>query len=389
MPTFNDSFLVSQSKTYWAGDSKPIQSVFHFSFNRSAELTELEGIVLDAALALSLETQTFFASLETLANKCSITKHQANKTLRRLAAKGFLALTKEPRQQQPDPDNPHHWKLKGYFHPHLFDEVSFVASLLAGLEALETSQQLQFAGEKRGELVDLYQCQNLVIQPTVAGEKRPLFTVETWESFSSVEKTFHLTQSSESEFILQVPDGMVVIDFDSVQKHDIFLSSLSLLERESFEQTVIVKTPRGFHYYFVTPEKFSQVNTEFYDVRPAGSWLVVPSGGSERGFISEGTCALLPIGVISDQSQLEVSCNKAPTKVETGRGFAVGNRNNKLFRLFRGLRFTCKDFTQFFTKCLLIAERCIEPLPVKELYRLIKHSWKMKNRRGFVPCSGR
>lgn len=374
---YDVELLVPASRTYRTAASQPVHSVFDFHY-----AVELLPGALQRALAVvvkyaSLGSRYSFAALGTLANDLGTDKYGANKQVRRLAELGFLALTKEPSRQGADAANPYHWRLKSYLHPVLLNEDEFISQLLGRYEEIKAGQSFRWQGEKRSEIVDNLLTQNVTVQPTVLNEKRPAFSSFHWSSLDANKQSTILLQSP-TDLIIRVPEGVTVLDFDSQEKLAKFLLDNPGV-KEIFESTFTVRTPRGFHFWFKSNHSYSSRNTELFDIRSSGSWLVVPSGGVEREVVCDEELKYLPI----DLSEHKTTQVKVTPQSVTFTELTEGNRNNGLFRKLRALRLKSPGSAAYHSGAAVLAMGCVPRLPRSEEARLIKHAWEYKNREGF------
>ncbi len=70
--------------------------------------------------------------------------------------------------------------------------------------------------------------------------------------------------------------GLVIVDFDDMKKHDDWFYDFSKLWASFMCQTYNVRTPRGWHYYFYCAEPAQCVKLDAVDVRAGGSYCLTP-----------------------------------------------------------------------------------------------------------------
>jgi hypothetical protein len=396
LPSYERAYLVTASKAYRTGESKPILSIFT-DLPDPLLLTRDERATFDTVREYALRGRGHcFATLRTLVQRLGKSLYLAARSVRQLAERGYWALLKVPVRRNPDPSNPHHWRMQVWMHPIFLHGDRFAEELLARFQQLVDEARASktpevapaLTGEKRGEIVEHYLREGVDVRPTAYGEKRPAYSEETWGRYGDVRKRF-LLADEDADLIIKVPTGYVVLDFDDDLKHRAFLRRNPDL-RTAFINTLRVKTPRGYHYWFRTPVgvRITQRNCDFFDIRPAGSWLVVPSGGVDRYHDSDSAeICLLPARLLGDiftpapPSGITRLCY---SPVNLPRRIEVGARNNTLFRLGRSLRWKIGVFDEFTQAMKQVARACAEALPERELTKLIRNIWTLPNRSDFV-----
>lgn len=132
--------------------------------------------------------------------------------------------------------------------------------------------------------------------PILARSKSP--ALAKWKPFQSRLPTeFELrawfSRPGYSIAVITGWQGLVIVDFDDMKKHDDWFYDFSKLWAAYMCQTYNVRTPRGWHYYFYCAEPAQCVKLDGVDIRAAGSYCLTPPSSHPNGtqYMGGGTPA--------------------------------------------------------------------------------------------------
>ena len=246
--------------------------------------------------------------------------------------------------------------------------------------ALELWMQLE-----RTQLIECYLKSGWNILPFEPRAKRPVkgFSAIDWKRRTPASKINYFFDNPDVNVGLVVCSHMVVVDVDTKEN--------DWITCKGFQNTLVVSTPRGYHFYFrndavVTTSVKTLPNI---DTRGPDSYVVLPPSIHSTGAAYNWANLLkpnhLPIEFRREWRERDFELSKFSSREALLAEIPQGMRNSTLWSYGRSLRCRGKNAYEIEAELLEInRQRCTPKLSVFEVKKLAAHIWAHPDKRKFV-----